>query len=233
MAGIGSELPLGLGFLAYNWYNQWLFYTAIKTHQLHALSVLPVYLNTLYALTYLGGVTCANVYVGVTLGIGTSALMIFNNVASWKSWATNMTEGYNVYEFFFYGWRRLTPGWHKFFLLWQIGDSMFALVSIMAVIALVGYVADRDEDDEIPPLWAVYPLGSLLMLLIIGWPLILWMELIIARNHIESETDMVAVWLFVAQIGTIFFPFIDFAKDAITSCFRKPVPTEVVPMNTV
>jgi len=49
------------------------------------------------------------------------------------------------------------------------------------------------------------PIGGILVLLI-SWPLILWVELIVARNNIESETDMVAVWLFVAQVATMLIP---------------------------
>jgi hypothetical protein len=124
MSGIGSNLPTNIGFLAYNWYNQYVWYSAIKDHELHALSLLPVHFNLIYTITYLGGVTSGNIFMGLILGFGTAALMIFNTVAAWTSWATNMTEGYNVYQFFFFGWRTLTPGWHKFFLLWQIGDIL-------------------------------------------------------------------------------------------------------------
>ncbi|KAL4769839.1 hypothetical protein BDW60DRAFT_194001 [Aspergillus nidulans var. acristatus] len=43
-------------------------------------------------------------------------------------------------------------------------------------------------------------------MLIIAWPLILWVGLIVQRNHIVFKTDMVAVWLFVAQVGTMLIP---------------------------
>jgi hypothetical protein len=42
--------------------------------------------------------------------------------------------------------------------------------------------------------------------LFFAWELILWVELIISRNHIESPTDMIAVWLFIAQIVTMVLP---------------------------
>jgi len=44
------------------------------------------------------------------------------------------------------------------------------------------------------------------------WPLIMWVELIFARNHIQSDTDMVAVWLFVAQVILMLIPIDDLLK---------------------
>lgn len=43
-------------------------------------------------------------------------------------------------------------------------------------------------------------------MLLFCWPLILWTELIVQRNRIESETDMIAVWLFVAQCVAMLAP---------------------------
>lgn len=37
-------------------------------------------------------------------------------------------------------------------------------------------------------------------------PLILWTDFIFARNHIESATDWIAVWFFVAQVGALLIP---------------------------
>jgi len=204
MSGIGSNLPTNIGFLAYNWYNQCLWYTAIKNNQLHALSLLPVHFNTIYAFTYLGGVTSGNIFMGVILGFGTAALMIFNTVAAWTSWATNMSEGYNIYEFFFFGWRRLTPGWHKFFLLWQINDTVLAIFCVVSAICLsIAVTRPGYKPDDLLS-WYI---RGFFMVLSAGF-LIMWVELIIFRNHIESPTDMIAVWLFVAQIGTMVLPAI-------------------------
>jgi len=227
MSGIGSNLPTNIGFLAYNWYNQCVWYNAIKNNQLHALSLLPVHFNTIYAITYLGGVTSGNLFLGITLGIGTAGLMIFNTVAAWSSWASNMADGYNVYEFFFFGWRRLTPGWHKFFLLWQIGDTILAINCVVLAIAISIFVAKiGTKPEEIPPWWTAYTtyaVGSVAVLFI-GWDLILWVELIVSRNHIESSTDMIAVWLFIAQIGTMLMPAIfHYAKEAFGFCIQKRV----------
>src|SRR5260221_13690803 len=83
MSGIGSNLPTNIGFLAYNWYNQFVWYNAIKNNQLHALSLLPVHFNTIYAITHLARVSPGNLFLHITLGLGTPALMLFNPVASW------------------------------------------------------------------------------------------------------------------------------------------------------
>jgi hypothetical protein len=49
------------------------------------------------------------------------------------------------------------------------------------------------------------PLGAVLVLLV-AWPLIMWTELIVIRDHIKSETDMVSVWLFFAQVLSMMIP---------------------------
>jgi len=53
--------------------------------------------------------------------------------------------------------------------------------------------------------FAAIPIGAAIMLLF-SWPLIVWAELIVARNHIDSETDWVAVGLFIAQVASMFVP---------------------------
>ena len=113
ISGIGNNCPSNLGFLAYNWYTQVSWYRAIKSKQLHALSLIPVHWNTIFAVSYLGGVTSGNIVMGLLLGLGTAGVIVLNNVASWTSWATNQTEGFGVYQFFFFGWRTLNPSWHK------------------------------------------------------------------------------------------------------------------------
>jgi hypothetical protein len=60
------------------------------------------------------------------------------------------------------------------------------------------------------------PVGAAAALLV-GWPLILWTELIVARNKIESDTDMISVWLFIAQAGAMLMP----ASSTYFGCFRR------------
>jgi len=205
VSGMGNNCPSNLGFLAYNWYTQITWYRGIKAKKLHALSLLPVHFNTLFAITYLGGVSSGNAFTAILLGFGTAGVIALNAVAAWVSWATNQPEGYGVYQFFFYGWRTLSPRWHKFFLLWQIADSLISFSCLISAIFIPIQLLDADED---PPWYARYltiPVGAAGMLLL-GWPLILWTELIVSRNHIESATDMIAVWLFVAQVGAMLIP---------------------------
>jgi len=211
IAGIGSNSPSNIGFLAYNWYNQYVWYNAIRHKQLHALSLLPVHLNTIYALTYLGGVTSGNIVMGILLGIGTAGLMVLNTISAWKSWSTNLPEGYGIYHFFFFGWRTLTPGWRRFILMWQIGDTLLAVNCVLGALAIAIILPMKGRDIHL--LWgnryfAVF-WGSVVTLLF-TWPLIVWTELIVSRNHIKSETDMVAVWLFIAQVVTMLVPDIQF-----------------------
>lgn len=205
-SGLCNNCPSNIGFLAYNWYTQVAWYRAAKAQEMHAISLVLVHVNQLFSLSYLGGVTSGNIYMGALLGLGTAGVIILNSVAAWTAWATNMHDGFGEYQFFFFGWRTLTKGWHTFILLWQISDSMLAFVCIVAALAIP--VTLIGMDDKNIPWWVRYPampLGAAVMLFI-GWPLILWTELIVQKNHIESETDWIAVWLFVAQVGTMVIP---------------------------
>jgi hypothetical protein len=220
VAGYDSSGFTSLGFLAFNWYQQLKWYNDIRAHHLHALSLLPVHFNTIYSISYLGGVTSGNIWMGILLGLGTAGVMILNTVAAWMSWATNQEAGYGEYQFFFFGWRTLTDGWHKFILVWQIGDSFFAFTTVIACLAIPIFMEierrDRGAEEKATSLLKGlktisnlrYPLiivGSAAMLLV-AWPLILWVELIIQRNKIESETDWIAVWLFIVQVGLLMIP---------------------------
>lgn len=48
-------------------------------------------------------------------------------------------------------------------------------------------------------------LGPLLVALL-SWPFVLWTELVVSRNNIHSDTDLVAVYLFAAQLVTMVVP---------------------------
>ena len=225
-SGLGNNCPSNIGFLAYNWYTQISWLHAIQGHELHALSLLPVHFNLLFVFTYLGGVTSGNLAMGIFLGLGTGGVIIVNTVAAWISWATNQPEGFGVYQFFFFGWRTLSPGWHKFILVWQISDSLFALnclyLAIYLPIKMSKYT--KEEMDKVPwylgkfPLIPVGAAGALL----VGWPLILWTELIVARNNIESDTDWVSVWLFIAQAGAMLMPASSTYFGCMKRAFKKP-----------
>jgi len=211
LSGWRSNCPSNIGFLAYNWYTQISWYRAIKSKQLHALSMVPIHYNTICSFSYLGGITSGNVFMAFVLGFGTAGVMLLNNVSGWLSWATNQAEGFGEYRFFFFGWRTLSPSWHKFFLVWQISDSIegaaFAIGAIYLAFATAGMKDDDGEEKKVP-WWSRYPaipIGAAVMLLIC-WPLILWMELVVSGNHIESATDWIAVWLFIAQAAAMLAP---------------------------
>lgn len=219
LSGIDSNSPGNLGFLAYNWYTQISWYKAVKARELHALSLLPVHFNLIYAITYLGGITSGNIYMGLLLGFGTAGVMVLNTLSAWQSWVTNQPEGLGEYKFFFFGWRTLTEGWHKFFLVWQIGDSMIAFSCIITAIAFpiaLSSMRDKITDASIKiPGRGLFSLSSMkyplipigaAVILFGAWPLILWVELIVQKNHIESDTDMIAVYLFIAQAVALIIP---------------------------
>ncbi|KAG9255539.1 uncharacterized protein F5Z01DRAFT_546384 [Emericellopsis atlantica] len=222
LSGWSSHGTTNLGFLAYNWYNQFVWYFAIQDRQLHALSLLPVHFNMIYAFTYLAGAAAGNLPAGVLLALGSAGVMVLNTVAAWIAWRDCQTAGYGEYEFFFFGWRTLSPGWHKFTLVWQIFDTMLIFACVILALSIPMYMhtirrelADKGGEHKPNSLLAglkaisnykylAIP-GSVLMLVFV-WPLILWVELIIRRNDITSPTDWVSVWLFVAQVGLLVIP---------------------------
>lgn len=254
MSGINSNAPTSLGFLAYNWYTQIQWYQAVQARQLNALSLLLPHFNLIYAISYMSGISSGNIYMGILLGLGTAGVLVLNSVSAWIGWSSNQTNGFGEYQFFFFGWRTLNSGWHKFFLAWQIGDSLLAFMCVIFAIVVavivptssserhlwrpwkrvrndveesneagieVGVIAgSKAPGEETRPVkekkkWSEYfmadntytmiPKGAITML-IACWPLILWTELIISRNKIESDTDKIAVWLFIAQVGTMLLP---------------------------
>ena len=208
ISGLKSNFPSNFGFLAYNWYTQITWYQAVKAGQLGPLSLLPVHFNTIYCLSYLGGVSSGNAFFAILLGIGTAGVMCLNNATAWESWITDQPQGFGQYEFLFFGWQTLSPGWHKFIMVWNISDTLQLLTfAILAIVLSVG-AASVDKDNVWTQWFMRYPaipLGAICMLLF-AWPLILWVELIYARNHIQSDTDLVAVWLFIAQVVLMLIP---------------------------
>lgn len=216
ISGLGDNSPTNLGFLAYNWYTQITWYRAIKANRLHALSLLPVHFNTLYALAYLGGISAGNLPMTILLGVGTAGVMILNTICGWLCWTTNQREGFGVFRFFFFGWRTLDSRWHKFMLLWQIFDTVAAFSCVIMVFVLaLRFSRITTEDVKWHWKYTVILPGAAIMLLI-GWPLILWSELLMAGNHIKSGTDMIAVWIFAAQLGAMLMPNI----PRYLACFR-------------
>jgi hypothetical protein len=229
ISGLGNNYPSNLGFLAYNWYTQVTWYRAIKANRLHALSLLPVHFNTLYALVYLGGISAGNLPMAVLLSVNTTGVMVLNTICGWICWTTNQREGFGLYRFFFFGWRTLNPGWHKFILLWQIFDSIAALGCVIMAFVLALRFA-RVTGDDLRWYWkytAIVP-GAATMLLV-GWPLILWSELLVAGNHIESSTDMIAVWMFVAQVGLMLIPSFSRCWACFQHVSRRPSASEPPP----
>lgn len=213
VSGLGSNNLSNLGFLTYNWYTQIQWYKLVSEQQgkINAISLILPHFNLLYAVSYLGGVTSANIYMGVLFGLGTAGAMILNTIASWMAFGLHQKPGYEVYQFFFLGWRTFDKGWHlALFFPWQIADTLMALVCVKMALyaAIYAPLARRSHILENVKWWYIYPaipIGALAML-ILGWPLVLWTELIIWRNHLESETDMTAAWLFAAQVVVMLIP---------------------------
>jgi hypothetical protein len=208
VSGIGNNCPSNIGFLLYNFYTQVQWYRSVKAKELHALSLMTVNFNFFYAITYLGGISAGNIFMRLFLVAGTVLVMILNTATSWRSWATNQVQGFGEYQFFFFGWRTLGPGWHLFLMLWQIGDIITVLVFIcvccyLAFVKLIGM-----KQEHLPDYFQKYPsviTGAAVTLLFI-WPLILWTELIVQRNHIQSETDWTAVGIFIFQTAALLAP---------------------------
>jgi hypothetical protein len=126
----------------------------------------------MFSISYLGGITAGNIPMAVLLGLGTGGVIILNNIAAWTAWASNQPQGYGEYKFFFYGWRTLTPGWHKFILVWQISDSIEAATCVLIAITLAIYSAtffkEQFDEDQVP-WWLRYPaipLGAIAMLIV-------------------------------------------------------------------
>jgi hypothetical protein len=224
-SGLGSSSPSNIGFLAFNWYNQWVWYSAIKAHEIHALSLCPFLLNLVYAITYLGGLSSGNIFITIILGLGTAGLMMFNLACAWISWKDVLPDGYGVYQFFFFGWRTLSPGWRKFICVGNVFDTLVDIVALGLIFVVAGWSLTAEEDDDDLSSLMRYPLigvGPPLALLL-TWPAILWIELIVHRNNIVSETDWISVYLFIAQVVLMIIPF-DIMWDWIRERTKRTPP---------
>ncbi|KAJ2902053.1 hypothetical protein MKZ38_001089 [Zalerion maritima] len=225
LSGLGSDCPSNLGFLAYNWYSQIVWYQAIKAKQMHALSLMTPYFNLIYAISFLGGITSGNIVFGGLLCLGTAGVLLLNTVSAWTSWATNQPEGIGEYQFFFFGWQTLSTGWHSFFLLWQIFDTINALFFLSVGIGVavlqkpIKEKVEKDFDGLYLVRWLYVPFGGAVMLFFF-WPFIMWTELTASRNHIESHTDFIAVGLFGAQVVALFIP----SLSGYLGCFKGIFP---------
>lgn len=214
VSGIENHLPSNIGFLAFNWYNQIAWYRAAKAHQLHALCLLPIHFNTIFAVTYFGGITSGNVFTGLIQYLAINGVLILNTVVAWTCVLENLKEGLGVYEFFFFGWRTLSGGWYKFMVCWQVFNTLL-VIGILAFAFLMLFGVVEAENGTWYSKYIAIPVGSAMMLCVI-WPLIVWVELVVARNTTESDTDMLSVWFFVGQVGALLLP----SSSMIFGCFR-------------
>ncbi|TEB28327.1 hypothetical protein FA13DRAFT_1755853 [Coprinellus micaceus] len=195
LAGFGSNWPSNIGLLAYNIYQQ-----------LHALSLVPVYLNMMLPITYAGGVPAGNRLMVSLLCVATIGLIITSTLTAWVSWRSNLPEGDGEYQFPFFGSRTLNKGWRMLFLVWGICNTLSSLGMIISV---------KPEEDEglfgwvkkkIFLLRATAICWGAVGILILVWPFIYWMESIVKWNRIVSDTDMISVYLFVAQVVVMIVP---------------------------
>ena len=212
VSGIHSNCVSNVGFLAYNYYTQIMWYRFARAKQLHALSLIVPHFNTIYLVSYLGGLSSGSIAMALVLSLGTSGVILLNLAASWVSFTTNLAEGFGTYKFFFFGWRTLNSRWYKFFLAWEIFDTMGTVGCVISAFAIAISVAGFSEETgkEVDRIgwrakYLTIPIGAAGMLC--GcWPLILWTELIVQHNKIVSETDKVAIALFGAQVAAMLLP---------------------------
>jgi hypothetical protein len=246
IGGVGNNLPINIGFLGYNWWTQIKWYHSVQNEELHALSLIIVYFNFIYTWAYIAGVTSGNIIFGTILGFGSAGLIVLNSVSAWVSWIKDLPQGYYEYQFFFFGWRTLSPGWRWFFLVWQIADTTEAVTFLVCTIWIAWFATawDNEKMEGRLPRWISWalppgsriatlrfmaiPVGAALMMLFVVWPLILWVELIVGRNNIVSDTDWIAVWLFIAQVGTLLMPDpVPLAKWALCACWPSKRTEEI------
>ena len=142
-----------------------------------------------------------------------------NTLTAWESWRRAQPQGFGQYQFYLFGWRTLSRFWHKFLFVWQIADAIITVIFILLALVLTiwglkspyskkKFDVSKQFRKRHHKLAAI-PIGAAIMLLFF-WPLIVWAELIVARNHIDSATDWVAVGLFIAQVASMFVPSLPF-----------------------
>ena len=220
LSGIDNNCPSNIGFLAYNLWTQVGWYRAIKAKRLHALSLCPIHFNILYYVTNMSGVTSGHIAIGAVLGVATVGLDTFQTVAAWKAYNEDLPAGIGVYQFFFFGWRTLTPNRRRFFCFWQVFDTILAVIFASAAFLLATKSPKIDPElKEYVTKWWIKPITitcGAAAVLIIAWPVILWTELIVTRNKLESATDWVAVGLFAAQVGAMLLP----SAKQVLGCVR-------------
>jgi hypothetical protein len=211
ISGIGHTGLSNLGFLAYNYYAQIVWFRAVKHNELHALALVVVHTNTTLAFAYVGGIFSGNRWIALLLAFGAMGVLWLNNATAWISWMQGQEEGYGEWQFFFFGWRTLTHGWHKFIMVWQIANTLESLgfSGLFLSLALQAGTTKFMWWHRLPAI----PLGGVIMAFIL-FPYILFVELLVRRNHIDSGTDWGAVYAFGAQVALMLLP--DFGK-----CVRR------------
>lgn len=244
--GLSSYWPTSIGFLVYHFYTQLTWYQAIQRHELHALSLVPIHFSLIYAISYLASIGSTTPLISFPTGIATAGLLLLNTVATWTNWRTCMTEGLDIYEFFFFGWHRLTLSWHRFFAAWQAFNTILTLCAVIIAIVgsflmyrmqhhggyqfrgflgiIVGFTSYGLKKKS--PWWytlAIIPVGAVFMLL---WtfPLIIWTEMIVRRNKILSPTDWISVWLSIAQIVLLLLPVLWTSLFELVNALNGRVP---------
>ncbi|KAF6765645.1 hypothetical protein DFP72DRAFT_1058212 [Ephemerocybe angulata] len=78
--GFLSYFPTNLGFLAFNWYQQYLWFVSTKNKELNALSLVVGYINIMYTITYLAGLSAENDVFFCLQALGTVGLIVLNTV---------------------------------------------------------------------------------------------------------------------------------------------------------
>ncbi|CAO2651392.1 Nn.00g039620.m01.CDS01 [Neocucurbitaria sp. VM-36] len=199
-----------LGFLAYNYYTQITWYRAASNRQLSSLALVAVHANTTLAFAYLGGVFAGNRAMAVLLALGAMGVLWLNNATAWISWKTGQTQGYGEWEFFFFGWRTLNKNWHKFIMVWQISNSLETVMLSIVCVFLAGraVLRSREKSRKVFKWWhriPAVPVGGAVMVFVLA-PYIAWIEMIVRRNRVESETDWVAVYVFIGQVALMLLP---------------------------
>ncbi|TEB28326.1 hypothetical protein FA13DRAFT_1690742 [Coprinellus micaceus] len=206
LSGVDTRWPSNIGFLAYNAYQQYLWYRGVKAHDLHALSLVPIHQNMVSTITYAGGIPAGDNLVVTVQCLGVIALITSSTYTMWLSWMTNLQEGYGVYKFSLLGERTLSESWRYFNCLWGIWNTMEATFMICSAIWLSIRLIRTRKDPNIEHrggcfermlkvLW-----GALCIVILVG-PFVYWMERIVKLNNIVSETDTISIYLFAAQVS--------------------------------